>query len=412
MPWTHLPFLYQTRSLQRLFRGSALGVSTPLRFASGSSRHSTASESVPFEWDEDASQAELQDDATHSSQASSITPAEAAAFRRIFDEIATGKLTGSIGQPEQQNVHQFDLEKDPIGAAIATKAHGSHSLSGSMVEQARMKEFRESTLQRFPGSLRAAAQVALGQYDSEPDDTSLENTGQLNDSARKNWERSMLYTKMRVKERARVDHLMNQCSTDVELWKVMEREVFSLPAKLGISSGSEKPNSQKQQKKNSRELSMDAGHEDHAMDVYGPLYSHFVVVGLELFNKAFTRPSPYVFKILPRIKEAGLPSYVLGVSTPLYSKLAWIYWKRFGDLTSVLDLLHEMVSSGLYADQQAVVLLRRIREDVDSCASGLRGSFVKAVVKSWPYDEASKKRLRDMEEYAEHSWRTALAANS
>ena len=48
--------------------------------------------------------------------------------------------------------------------------------------------------------------------------------------------------------------------------------------------------------------------------------------------------SPLTFSLLPRIKELGLESFVLGVSTPFYNELLEIYWKRRGDLLGMMGL--------------------------------------------------------------------------
>ena len=239
------------------------------------------------------------------------------------------------------------------------------------------------------------------------------------------------YKKIQDEEKERVATLMRNCRTDLELWNIMQKEVFSLPKKLGIlQEAQEAPKTRKGRKpkkeavpltedeNSSFDLETSASEttnqqaateptindEKRSMDIHGPLYPHYLAMGLSLFDTAFSRPSPLAFKILPRVKELGLPSYVLGVTTLFYSKLAQMHWNHFGDAGSTFDMLEEMRSLGLTADEEVATLLSQIRDHIHGCTWGAQGPFVMAIMESAPYDTALAQRLQASEKYVRRSF--------
>ena len=108
---------------------------------------------------------------------------------------------------------------------------------------------------------------------------------------------------------------------------------------------------------------------------------------------AFHSPSPLVFSILPRIKELGLESYVLGVSTPFFNELLTIYWTRRGDLSGMLDLLEEMRHCGLYFDRRTAGILNQVEAAVFNLANG-RSGLGKALMLMPEFEKLQRERIR------------------
>ncbi|KAL2204540.1 hypothetical protein CC79DRAFT_1372537 [Sarocladium strictum] len=402
MASTMLPFLYQTRTLQRLTR-------TPIRrqfsrtARAAAWSHEYRHESIPFEGlpDESDGRKDQQEDGAASAD-STMTPNEAEVFKSIFEDISKGRM--------------------PRPSTNRTRLQDPQALSGSLVEQARqarLSNFRENVLQRFPSSLRQAAETALDLYEFEPgtsDGSASTDKEDMRELAEKNarlLQEKEACDKKRKAEMGRLDARMNVCMTDAELWKVLEEEVFILPAKLGIAvetpSGKTKKGSKKG-KKAKKDADIETTTKDepipeakYSMDVYGPLYSHLLLRALDQFDTHFALPSLNAFNILPKVKSIGIHSYVLGVSTAFYARLARMHWDRYGDATSALEMLEEMNSIGLQPDMTVHDLLVRIRDELQACASGDRGAFVAAVVESPPYDAALLQRLEDMEIYVRDS---------
>lgn len=394
-----MPFLYQTRTLQRVWRAPV-----NLRFAKvqvarscrrGYAKSSKDDNSIPFDWGDEAPPESFKkgwrdsgDQDSAAIPSSTITPTEAHVFKGIFDEIAQGKMpsTSTKRRPLQGGGGASEREVEPLAGLRST----------SIVEQARMNEFRDNVLSRFPEDLRNAAHVALGLFETKSGSEFIEVE---QESEEQRLER-LKYERIREEEKTRVDELMKACDTDFALWRVMEKEVFSLPQKLGIVTAQEAAD------ETVGGASSNLGAEEEqkrVMDVHGPLYSHFLNQGLALFDSGFARPSSLALEILPRVKALGLPSYVLGVSTPFYAALARIHWDRFGDASTALDVIDEMNKIGLFANEDVQDLLYRMRSDIYVCSLGSQGSFVTAMMEAPPFDGALLERLDDLARMAEHS---------
>lgn len=408
MSSTMLPFLYQTRTLQRAVKGPLVALTSARLMHSTRRPKKLRDNSIPFQWDSKEDQ-ELE--GGNSEQASTITPSEAQIFKKIFSEIAQGKMPPIKSRTAQQNLTNSPAisgERDSSGSARA------------LAEKVRISEFREKFLGRYPRSLQNAAQVALGLYEVKPQDSESGEKAQmieLDGADEATWAERTERELARSQECERVESLMKQCKTDAELWSVMEKEVFSLPEKLHIAQTKRAAKGKKKARQSSAlvedaeaslyqeqsALEIASQDEERVMDIHGPLYSRFLSTALDLFNSAFARPSPYIFQILPRIKELGLPSFVLGVSTPFYSKLAEIHWQRFGDANSALDMLEEMNSAGLFANKEASGLLSQLRNHLHACTWGGQGPFVMAMMESSEFGNALIQRIEFIEKMIEQS---------
>ena len=289
----------------------------------------------------------------------------------------------------------------------------------TVADKARVENFRDKYLQRYPKSLRDAAQLALGISDVAAENVSTGRPGFDTAEAEQDlWNEREMYAQLRGAERKRVLGLMDDCSTDQELWAFMEKEVFSLPRKFGIIQQEEsakpkpKPKATKSKKKGKtaeNELSEDSTNASakpteeakEALFVHGPLYQEFNLYALKLFDTSFANPSPYIFQLLPRIKNLGLDSYVLGVSRQFLARLARIHWARFGDVHSALDMIQELDHLGLDPKGDVVNVLKRIRMDLQECSRGGQGPFVMAVMEaSLKGGSGVLERVERMERYA------------
>ena len=426
MASTFLPFLYQTRTLQRCAKGSISLVYTHRAYATQQRplrRKPRIDQSIPFELDEEDQHLTKGD--IDDGQSSTITPSEAEVFKGIFDEIAQGRM------PKARKRHALtstdakageateDLKKDDDIMAADLPSDGPKSI----VDQFRTSDFRDKFLDKYPASLRKAAEMAMGKFEMDPMDPQRPKMVDMTEldeeeaAKHKEWAR---YMEVQEQEKQRVEGLMEACQSDVELWKVMEQEVFSLPKKLGILQEAPKPARGKKTRRSKNVTSTSTANlndqstmeqnpesadtEERVMVLHGPLYPHYLTKGLALFDTAFPSPSPLAFKILPRVKELGLPSYVLGVTTPFYLKLAQMHWNHFGDAASTFDMLEEMSTLGLAADEETAAFLEQVRDHLHGCTWGAQGSFVMAMMEAAPYDSALMMRLEAAEKYVRRSF--------
>ena len=176
---------------------------------------------------------------------------------------------------------------------------------------------------------------------------------------------------------------MRTAQTDFELWDVLEEEVFPIVKRLDVD-GQEKQLKKKKlrgkkalAKTNADAKENVAQHSQLAMDIHGRLYSSYLITAVQLMDQSFARPSPLALNILPRVKELGLTSYVLGASTPFYNALAEVYWRRYGNGEAVLSLLKEMRHAGLQFDGQTLAIVDAIRTSLAAATSDEAGPFLR-----------------------------------
>ncbi|KAI2627611.1 hypothetical protein GGR54DRAFT_423034 [Hypoxylon sp. NC1633] len=443
-----LPFLYQTRTI---LRANPRRTAAFARSLHATCRHLRRSDDIPFI-------SELGGEETPSGQISSepvrrgtITPAERQVFERIFADIKARGLKPTI--QEDAPSHPAAEARPTLlimqqAAQDASQARPAQATSPNAHRVA--AQDRNRALLRFPPDLRAAASKALGAIEASPmavedrdyiayDEASIAASQWDDDgwkSPASSTDRTTELEAQRQPERARVEGLLAAAKTDFELWDVLEKEVFTMPAKLGLdrraspTDGTEstEPATRRRGRKkkttteettnisevrnvgvaNDAEASEIAPREtdaeapkSHALPqklslyVHGPLYPAYLLLALRRLNTAFHAPSLLAFSLLPRIKELGLESYVLGVSTPFYNELLDIYWTNRGDLSSMLDLLEEMRHCGLSFDRQTASILDRADSMLTTLASkGSPSSFGRIIMTMPEYERAVRDRIK------------------
>lgn len=262
---------------------------------------------------------------------------------------------------------------------------------------------RQEALLKFPPSLRQAARVAYGVMGGDAAATIRVEDGQREQmatavpdqissredpvdivgmEAHQDLIRKLKMETARRSERLRIRSLMVASQTDAELWTVMETEVFALVKRLGLESDIElsMPKTKRGKKAQGPEQGSSGQHKPLNPETYGPIYPMLLFEGVHLLNTKFLRPSPYMFHVLPRVKDLGLMSYVLGVSTSFYNQLMAIVWERYGDAAGVLNLMEEMRHAGLYFDQQSQRILRNIAAVYEGADQGDQGPFLKKLM--------------------------------
>lgn len=420
MARTLLPLLCQTRVFYRLPRntavcpllrsllhtGSPTGLSTDDRQLRR--RHE---DPIPFDLPPELKD-DLEAESTPEPPRGTITRTERRAFQQLFEEVAdhratTGAKTGgdTVSEPSYFDAGvdhaQFPgyaprlnftaAGRDAINVIVGDAARlflpGNMKILDTLppLETASTSSDRQKALLRFPPSLRAAARIALGIF--EPENNVVPRVAELpaqRDGARR--DRDVLddggvaldplaervrFESMKREARVEMEKKMRDCKDDFALWDLMEKEIFSMVEKLGLAEGS-KPKKAKmvaRQAQNGKARSS-APEPGLRMDIYGGLYPSFLLYGLHLLDSHFAAPSALALAILPRVKELGLASYILGVSTSFYNSLMSVCWYRHGDIRAVLSLLEEMRQAGLYFDESTLGVIHNMRARLGQCMRG------------------------------------------
>jgi hypothetical protein len=418
MSATLLPFLYLTKTLQRTPRFLPVNQFSRLLHASSipcsrfqapkATRAKDDAHSIPFEWEDGRDGEEVGDSSTGSitKGTSTITPIERQIFDDIFHDIARrGKVpkpgkSAPMSSANGSQIHDAQAAVRFIiqDSAVATKQMAA-PISATPVDQVRNAKNRDQILLKYPPSLRRAAETALGMHkitDGQAGTTNFAIPKGEADSQEFH-EKILLHSKWEQKRQAeqrRVEEIMVNCETDFELWEVMEKEVFSMVDRLGITEEDDVKIPGNRPKKTEGHVKTDLVDRKLNMDIHGPRYSIHLLKGLKLFDEHFAGPSQLSLRMLPRIKELGLASFVLGVSTPFYNKLMDIYWTRHGDITGVLAILEEMEIAGLYFDQMTLAVLHKIQSAFDSCGDAQNGHFARTILDMPEYDSSVRSKVK------------------
>jgi hypothetical protein len=336
-----------------------------------------------------------------SQKPSTITPTERRAFDAIFQEIASRGARSTRSQVADQVINLVVQES-------TGDSYKSPSRQTDVMD-------RDAALEKFPLSLRKAASMALGAMEDsdniqkyeEAEEKDLAKMSREEAATRRlgqgdvlDWEddstaidqlvKTATIGEHRRREQYRVEEEMSNAESDFMLWKTMAKDVFRMVDRLGISEKTAR--TKDAAPANAGDISQ-RKKKDLNVYVHGPLYPLLLLKGLRLLDKAFERPSALALSVLPRVKELGLASYVLGASTPLYNTLMGIYWYRYGDVSAVFNLLEEMRRAGLSFDEDSLEILRDMDKTLIPYAEGESGQFVKELTAMPEYEPAFDSRL-------------------
>ena len=302
---------------------------------------------------------------------STITLEERHTFEAIFEDIYKRTQAGTMNASGKAQARELQAKK--IDPSAAKQKLASILNDGKPAQEAEEQSHGSmADLKSYPQALRAVAAQALGLI-KKPG-----ATGKVPKVAKKV---ITAQDEARTKERARIENLLVNAPSDIALWAVMEKEVFSLIPRLGLGVEAEKgkdgPSIRDRRTRKGKllaaEAAADAAKEAEArtspapssmpdvglveppkkleMAIYGPLYPSLLLRSLQLLNSGFQKSSPLTLNVLPRIKSLGLASHILGASTPFYNELMRVYYYTYSDFKGVAKLLLEMLNSGQEMDQ-------------------------------------------------------------
>lgn len=320
----------------------------------------------PFEEEEDMfSQYEGEPDFTIPSARkpgeSTITLEERDTFQSIFSDIYA-RSQNSRPQP-QSLVDLSEVNQENAREKLHSIMEEAVRLPQNTLFTSQPREKNLDTLKQYPIALRAVAARALGlegkssRTNEPPQEKPVDK-----------------YKEFRQQEQERVEAAMRAAPTDIALWAVMEKEVFSLIPRLGLEErkATVAPPPKKRGPKTSRKKAAEMAVEEPTgvtpaaepldINLYFPLYASYLLYGLRLLHHSFAKHSPLACNVLPRIKSLGLVSHVLGGTTALYNELLRIYWFQYDDFNGVIRLLEEMEESGLELDEETLDVVTDIQQ--------------------------------------------------
>ncbi|MCJ1319694.1 hypothetical protein MMC15_005030 [Xylographa vitiligo] len=236
----------------------------------------------------------------------------------------------------------------------------------------------------------------------------------------------------RKEDMSRVTALLDAARTDIEIWRVLEKEVFSKVTELNallkkeekakraatarvkgrpsrkaqllsilstpsstsdmieatpsetIGRSREDSNAPKTQEglsENSTDTSSELASAatllpvpttpiaPHPLSILQTNYAPLLLHAMRLLRTR-SPTSTYAPALIPHIKRLGPVSYVLGASTALYNELLYLRWVHYRDLHACADLVQEMVEQGIGTD----IITGKVFKDAENTRETARKS--------------------------------------
>lgn len=379
------------------------------------------------------------------SKKSTMTPSEKAAFDRIFKDIDESTAATAI---EEVAFDEQDAESDPY--------EDLNSIFDRAIQDLRLREEHMADKlardeQRQPQRYRRAMDELLVVKDTAGlSSRAFLRPLRLVYGNELEGEVDMQESEENLKKacedhKGLVSNLLERATTDVQIWDLLEEEVFSLINHLDVQIKFDQK-ARKAIERQEKRLAKEKGKEkaanadedgdiddkgalkDTALNAPAPAalptntlisilqsnYADYLVSALRLFRRH--HPSSfYALYLLPHMKRLGPISYVLGASTGLYNEILFLKWTQFSDLHAMADLMQEMLNQGIETNEVTMVFIRRLWA---KRRHGLIGRFGPVMQKWWDmrgnregWNRVWAMYLQIKEEEKEKAERDALVQN-
>ena len=325
---------------------------------------------------------------------STITASEKAVFERIRIDAQQASIDEDE-EPEGLEDEQ-DMETDPYEDLNAIFDEAISKLRGSEIQRG-ARAVNEEQLPAQPN--QEAGEQLVGKDTPFAESKDIQRSMKMKRELRKGCE----------DHQDLVSGMLEQATTDVDIWGILEKHVFGLLEQYDFQvSWEEKARKARQRDERKiakgrstgeetasggRNLQQGSTAKKHSKVIPGPTeiqtntlfailqsnYADYILSALRLLRRHHPSSS-YVFCILPRMKELGQMSYVLGATIDLYNEILFLKWTQSSDLRGMADLMQEMLDQGIGMNEVTEVFIQRV---------GLRkhwawhGSYGSIVQKWW-----------------------------
>ena len=398
--WFLLPFLYQTRTLSSVRRsktrrkqhGPYRSFSTTGNTLAGleERRHPYAlhfgqpaalkrrkdKDPIPFE----RSGPSEDEDIAHErnillprpSPNSTITASEQAVFDRIFADIASSKRTTLENALEEEDEVTADSFKD------------LNTIFNEAIEELQTRTEKEQRKSNAGEILTWTPIVqdipTLSSYSTElldkagwgkPGRIGSEDVSDLAEAHRQH--------------RTKIERMLQAAETDLEVWQVLEKEVFSLVHELNARIEATEKGKKKRKGRGSRNYASSTEEEALFMtpaslpptvllSILQTEYPQYLADISRLLRNSFPS-SPYALNILPAVRRLGPVSYVLGASTALFNETLLLLWNQESNLHAMADLLDEMDKQGVESNEITIKFLKGLKRVRNTELRGENGAW-------------------------------------
>lgn len=340
---TLLPFLYQTATIQQL---SSVTIRPAIRRAFRS--RSYADEEIPF------ADGALPSGADHEpGRETTITDVERKAFKKLYRTAAR--------QGQARKDKSSAVKADEIADAYYADEDESVSLDRIFDEVFKGKpalEARASMQRKTPSRSQHSRKY--------PDSAIEEEKAAETESIAASKATAQRIKQLRTSEMERFTHLLQTARTDLELWQILDSEVFARVRVLDLDQPPAKNRAEAREEAQAKAATMTA------QRVLFQNFPHYLVQAIEALRTNFPA-SPLPLSILPAIKSLGPSSYALGATTSLYKHLIRTAWIQLSSYPTIELLLDDMNNGAIEFDAEILALLDSIIKEHNMALSGVFG---------------------------------------
>ena len=203
-----------------------------------------------------------------------------------------------------------------------------------------------------------------------------------------------------------VMRMFESANSDVEIWRVLEEEVFNLITHLDehiklvekatkrhaakVRKAEAEDEDSADTKLEKRRLKKDATASvkltetkaipvDNLLAILNRNYAEYCLHAHRLLRRKHPTSS-YGPQILATIKRRGPISYVLGVTTDIYNEVLFYQWTQYSDLHGMADTIEEMMNQGIEGNEVTIALIKGIAKQR---RMGRRRAFSPPVMRQW-----------------------------
>ena len=342
-----------------------------------------------------------------SSRPSTVTASEQAVFNKLIKDVSSS----TTPEPDDEDL----LDQDELTVGYDPNVD-LNSIFEDAIKQLRMRE--EQAEKGALRSLRYAGVPRPRAIDTLVSDSeqslnakvfkrpiTLANGTTLGNEVETEDERARLEVAC-DDHRTLVMRMLDRANSDVEIWRVLEEEVFSLITHLDEHSRlverAEKDNALHAAKvrkadaqgKDFADVKLERGdltkkemsrikltHTkaipiNNLLSILHRNYAEYCLHALRLLRRNYPT-SFYAPHILSTIKRRGPISHVLGVSTDIYNEILFLKWTQYSDLHGVADTIEEMLNQGIESNEVTVALIKGISKQRRMGRRELSGPVVK-----------------------------------
>ena len=299
---------------------------------------------------------------------STITATEKAIFKRIFKEISDDASKKAM-QEDDPLENSFE-DDEPLHGDTYSDLNAIFDRAILKTERATQQSPRAGTDRKHPDQFSRSFITALDAVGATYKTISMAiaRSGEID----KNIQASVAENNRRVMMK------ISEAKTDMEIWNVLETDVFTLikqhESQRKDREEQEKPKKRKRggslskadveaagakEKKQSLQAREKNFQQAETEAILSSNYGDYCLAAMRTLRRTYPA-SPYLMNLLPTIKRLGPISHVLAGSIDLYNEILFLLWSQYSDLHGMADLITEMGNQGIESNEITLRILRMV----------------------------------------------------